>query len=295
MSNNYQNDNQGIILKAIGGLYFVKTPEGVSECKARGIFRKQEISPCAGDNVVISDDVITEILPRKNSIIRPPLANLDQLIFVVSTCRPSPNYLIIDKFIAISEYKKIEPIIVITKVDLQDNRELVDIYTKIGIRLLVMDYNIPGCCDEINDLLSGKLSAFTGNSGVGKSTLLNHIDNTLGLKTNEISEKLGRGKHTTRQVELYPLKNGGYIADTPGFSSFETNRYDIILKEDLSSCFREFAEYSDKCKFKDCSHTKETGCAVIQAVKEGKIPLSRHKSYVDMYEEARQIKEWDLK
>lgn len=291
---NLKSENKGLIIKAVGGLYFVKTPDGIFECKARGIFRKQEISPCAGDIVIIEDNVITEILPRKNNIIRPPLSNLDQLIFVISTCEPSPNYTIVDKFVAISEYKNIEPIIVITKTDLQKDDEIKKIYNSAGIKVLTVDYAKENCIDELNNILAGKLSAFTGNSGVGKSTLLNHIDSNLSVETNEISKKLGRGKHTTRQVEIYQLKNGGYIADTPGFSTFETNKYDIILKEDLSSCFREFSDYSNNCRFHDCSHTKEKGCAVIEAVNEGKIAKTRHDSYVLMYDEAKQIKEWEI-
>ncbi|HNX65144.1 MAG TPA: ribosome small subunit-dependent GTPase A [Oscillospiraceae bacterium] len=287
--------NNGIIIKAVGGLYFVKTPDGVYECKARGIFRKREISPCAGDNVSIQDNVITEILLRKNSIIRPPLANLDQLIFVISTCEPSPNYNVIDKFVAVSEYKGIEPIIAITKIDLNKSEEIKEVYNSSGIKVLTIDYSDSKSCDELYSALENKISAFTGNSGVGKSTLLNHIDLTLCAQTNEISRKLGRGKHTTRQVELFQLDNGGFIADTPGFSSFETNKYDIIRKEDLSSCFREFSKYSDKCMFHDCSHTKEKGCSVIEAVNKGEISKSRHESYVEMYEEAKNIKEWENK
>lgn len=298
MNSNKSNELNGIILKAIGGLYFVETPEGVLECKARGIFRKQEISPCAGDNVVIDTDnegIITRILERKNSLIRPPLANLDQLIFVISTCEPAPNFTILDKFVAIAEFKNIEPVVVITKVDLEKSNEILDIYQKVGIKILTTDYSVDESCDELYTILEGKISAFTGNSGVGKSTLLNQLDSSYDIKTNEISKKLGRGKHTTRQVELYKLNNGGYIADTPGFSSLETIRYDVILKENLSSCFREFYDYENKCKFQDCSHIKEKGCAVIEAVNKGIIAKSRHDSYVTMYEEAKQIKQWEVK
>lgn len=285
--------NKGIIMKAVGGLYFVKTPAGISECKARGVFRIQNISPCAGDIVIISDDnVITDIEPRRNVIIRPPLANLDVLIFVVSTCEPSPNYEVIDKFIAVSEYKGIEPVIAITKTDLEKSSEIKEIYEKAGIQVVVIDYRNDNCCDEIRSIISGKLCAFTGNSGVGKSTLLNKLDPTLDLETNAISKKLGRGKHTTRQVELYETA-GGYIADTPGFSTFETNRYDIIKKEDLDKCFREFNDYLGKCKFQDCSHTRENNCAVKDAVEAGKIPKSRYMCYVSMYEQAKNIKSWE--
>lgn len=287
--------NTGIIIKAVGGLYFVKTPEGVFECKARGIFRNKGISPSAGDEVILEDNiVISEILPRKNFIIRPPLANLDIMVFVVSTCEPSPNFEIIDKFIAVCEYKNIEPVIAITKIDLSEGDYIRSIYEKVGIKVLTIDYSKENSCDELKSLLSGKLSAFTGNSGAGKSTLLNHIDNSLSLDTGEISKKLGRGRHTTRQVELFSLEGGGYVADTPGFSTFDTNRYDIIKCDELSSCFIEFENYSDKCRFKDCAHIGEKGCAVKDAVESGDISETRYQSYVSMYNNAKQIKDWEL-
>lgn len=287
--------NTGIIIKAVGGLYFVKTPEGIFECKARGIFRNKGISPSAGDEVILEDNiVISEILPRKNFIIRPPLANLDVMVFVVSTCEPSPNFEIIDKFIAVCEYKNIEPIIAITKIDLSEGDYIRSIYEKVGIKVLTIDYSKENSCDELKSLLSGKLSAFTGNSGAGKSTLLNHIDSSLSLDTGEISKKLGRGRHTTRQVELFSLEGGGYVADTPGFSTFDTNRYDIIKCDELSSCFIEFENYSDKCRFKDCAHIGEKGCAVKDAVEKGDISETRYQSYVSMYNNAKQIKDWEL-
>ena len=285
----------GIITKCLGGLYTVESPDGIYECKARGIFRNKGISPCAGDGVKLENGVISEILPRKNSIIRPPLANLDQLIFVVSTCSPAPNYLILDKFIAIAEYKGITPIVVITKTDLGDSSEICDIYGNIGIDVIPVDYDSPETVDTVRTMLAGKISAFTGNSGAGKSTLLNAVDSSLNIPTGEISRKLGRGRHTTRHAELYKLSDGGYIADTPGFSTFETNRYDIIRKEKLAGCFREMDEYIGQCRFSDCAHVCEKGCAVVEAVEEGKISRSRHESYKTMYEEAKQIKEWELK
>ncbi|MCR5111979.1 MAG: ribosome small subunit-dependent GTPase A [Ruminococcus sp.] len=285
----------GIITKCLGGLYTVESPDGIYECKARGIFRNKGISPCAGDGVKLENGVISEILPRKNSIIRPPLANLDQLIFVVSTCSPAPNYLILDKFIAIAEYKGITPIVVITKTDLGDSSEICDIYGNIGIDVISVDYDSPETVDTVRTMLAGKISAFTGNSGAGKSTLLNAVDSSLNIPTGEISRKLGRGRHTTRHAELYKLSDGGYIADTPGFSTFETNRYDIIRKEELAGCFREMDEYIGQCRFSDCAHVCEKGCAVVEAVEAGKISRSRHESYKTMYEEAKQIKEWELK
>ena len=287
--------HSGIIIKCLGGLYTVESPDSICECKARGVFRNRGISPCVGDRVTVADGVITEIAPRKNCIIRPPLANLDQLIFIVSTCEPAPNYLLLDKFIAIAEYKGITPVVVITKTDLGDSRPIHEIYGGIGIAVAEVDYSDETSVEKVRELLRGRISAFTGNSGAGKSTLLNAVDPSLNIATGEISRKLGRGRHTTRHAELYKLSGGGYIADTPGFSTFETNRYDIIRKEELAGCFREFEGLTDKCRFRDCAHLCEKGCAVVAAVEEGTVSRSRHESYKTMYEEAKQLKEWELK
>ncbi|MGN0643243.1 MAG: ribosome small subunit-dependent GTPase A [Huintestinicola sp.] len=291
-----------MILKSVGGQFTVlcdaedgKFAGGETiECKARGIFRKDNIVLCAGDRCIAEDGVITEILPRRNSLIRPPLANLDCLVFVVSTCRPVPSLPVLDKFIAVCEYKGIEPMLAVTKNDLKRDEHICDIYGRIGIFATAVDYEKPETYLCISDRIAGKIAAFTGNTGAGKSTLLNHIDPNLNIATGEISEKLGRGRHTTRASELYRLPNGGFIADTPGFSSFETNQYQIILKEELKGCFREFGEYEGKCRFADCNHIAEKGCAVIEAVKDGRIAKSRHDSYVMMFEEAKNIKEWEV-
>lgn len=288
-------NTSGIILKCLGGLYTVESPDGIFQCKARGIFRNKGISPSVGDRVTVADGAISEIGERKNYLIRPPLANLDQLIFIVSTVSPNPNFLILDKFIAIAEYKGIEPVVVITKTDLGDSTALREVYGSIGIKVMEADYEDESTIEAVRQLLSGKISAFTGNSGAGKSTLLNAVDNTLNIPTGEISKKLGRGRHTTRHAELYKLKDGGYIADTPGFSTFETARYDIIRKEELADCFREFQGLTENCRFRDCSHTCEKGCAVLEAVECGDIPKIRHESYCAMYDEAKQLKEWELK
>lgn len=288
-----ESAKSGIITKCLGGLYTVETPDGILECKARGIFRNRGISPYVGDTVEIQNNVISEIHDRKNCIIRPPLANLDQLIFVVSTCSPSPNYLILDKFIAIAEYKGITPVIVITKNDLGDGSEIREIYRSIGIDVFETDYSNPDTIQDIKELFRGKISALTGNSGAGKSTLLNAVDPSLNIPTAEISKKLGRGRHTTRHSQLYRLNDGGYIADTAGFSTFDTNSYDIIRKEELADCFREFRKYTG-CRFRDCSHTCEKGCQVIEALEKGEISASRHENYCTMYEEAKQLKEWEL-
>ncbi len=290
----------GLITKAIGGLYTVEASDGVYECKARGIFRKKGISPCCGDNVEITPDpagkgLIEKVLPRRSQIIRPPLANLDILVFVSSVCEPKPNLLLLDEFIAIAEYKGIKPIVVFTKIDKQDSSKYAEIYYNAGLTVFEVNNMTGEGSDKVKQALLGKLSAFTGNTGVGKSSLMNRIFPQLDLATNEISEKLGRGKHTTRHVQLFKLDEGGYIADTPGFSSFDTNRYDIIFKDELANCFCDFKEYLGKCRFPDCSHTKEKGCAVIEAVNEGKIARSRYESYLSMYEQAKQLKEWEHK
>ncbi len=290
------NDNKkGLVVKSIGGLYSVESPDGIYECVPRGLFRKNGDNVCVGDLVMFSsENVINEIFPRKNYIVRPPLANMDQLVFVVSMCEPAPNLTLLDKFIAIAEFKSIEPVVVLTKVDLDKSDSIFSIYKKAGIKVLVVDYNNSDSIYEIKNQLKDKISAFTGNSGAGKSTLLNAIDDRLSIPTGEVSKKLGRGRHTTRHAQLYKLDNGGYIADTPGFSTFETNKYDIIKKEMLSDCFIEFSPFSGKCFFKDCSHTREKGCAVLQAVGDGIIPASRHESYCQMYEEAKNIKSWEI-
>lgn len=291
---------KGLIVKALGGFYYVKTPQKIIECRARGVFRKKDLTPYVGDNAVVEltaneKGYITEIYDRRNFLIRPPIANLDRLIMVVATKEPLPNTFVLDKLIAIAEYKKIEPIIVISKSDLKSAEELMRIYTNAGFKTVSVSTVKGEGISEIKDLLKNGINSFCGNTGVGKSSLLNAIDNRLSVETNEISQKLGRGKHTTRHVELYELDNGGYIADTPGFSAIDADRFEVILKDELQYCFREFEPYISQCKFTGCSHTKEKGCKVLEALKNGKIEKTRHDSYVKMYEEAKGIKEWEIK
>ncbi|WP_028509967.1 ribosome small subunit-dependent GTPase A [Ruminococcus sp. NK3A76] len=291
---------KAIVIRSLGGSYTVEAPEGVYECTARGIFRKKGISPVCGDDVEISFEqdgsaVIDKIYDRRSFIVRPPLANLDMLVLVSSTVDPRPNTLIIDKLTAIAEFKGIKPVIVFTKIDRTQPGELAGIYRQCGFDVYEIDNTTGEGSDELAAALTGKLCAFTGNTGVGKSSLLNNIFPGIDIKTGETSKKLGRGKHTTRHVELYNLPGGGYVADTPGFSSFDTNRYDIIFKDKLAGCFPEFEKYEGKCRFPDCAHIKEKGCAVLEAVKNGEIPSSRHDSYKVMYEEASQLKEWEFK
>ena len=289
----------GTIIKGTGGFYYVEAADEIYECKARGVFRKEKLSPLVGDKVTISinenaENTIDEIMPRKNALTRPPVVNIDNLIIVVSTVEPKPSTLVIDKLIAVAEHKNIEPIIVITKSDLASAQEIFDIYTLAGFKTIIVSNETKDGVDEVKAVLKDKISALTGNSGVGKTSLLNNIDETLALKTAQISKKLGRGRHTTRQAELYRVCDG-FVVDTPGFSSFEIDKSDIILKDELAYCFRDFSDYIEKCKFyPSCTHTADKGCAVVEAVNEGKISKSRHNSYVQLYNEVKDIKEWNL-
>lgn len=289
-----------IIIKAVAGFYYAKEGQNVYECKARGVFRKNEITPLVGDFVAVEPmdlgkGVIKEIIDRKNSLERPPVANVDRLWIVVSTANPKPNMLVIDRLCAIAEDREIETVIAVNKTDLADPEEIIGIYKSAGMKTFSV------CCEngegieQIKSELSSGINVFTGNSGVGKSSLLNLIDPRLGLKTGEISEKLGRGRHTTRHSELFELPGGGYVCDTSGFSSVDMEKTGFICKENLQFAFREFTPYVGKCKFTSCTHTCEKGCKIIEAAKNGKIPKSRHDSYVALYREAETVKDWQRK
>ena len=286
-------------MKSIGGFYYVRCDDREYECKARGSFRRSGSSPVAGDRVVISvpDEgfcAIEEILPRRNTLRRPALANLDVLVIVCSTVDPQPNLMIIDKMTAAAYNRDITPVVAISKNDIKNGAEIAGIYRRSGIDAFLIS---PEGTDEARRLLSllkGKVSAFTGNSGVGKSTLLNMLFPSLSLATGEISEKLGRGRHTTRVVELFDC-GGCFVADTPGFSTVDLQRYELIDRERLQYCFPEFSDYLGECRFTSCTHVCEKGCAVLRALEEGRIEPSRHKSYVTMYNEVKDIKHWQMK
>lgn len=289
----------GIILKGIGGFYYVETADGqIYECKARGIFRKEKITPLAGDRVVISTDEngknsIEEIEERRNSFVRPPIANVDKLVIVSSTCEPKPNLLLIDRLTAVAIYKNVTPILVFTKDDLQSADELAEIYRKAGFDTFCVSNESGEGVDGVMAALGNSICAFTGNSGVGKSSLLNRIAPELQLATGEISTKLGRGRHTTRQVELFKI-GSGYIADTPGFSSLDFDTNDLIKKDELAFCFPEFEPYFGNCKFSTCVHINDKGCSITEAVANGEISASRYESYKTMFNEVKDIKDWQL-
>ncbi|MBR5539953.1 MAG: ribosome small subunit-dependent GTPase A [Clostridia bacterium] len=293
-----QVKQSGLILQSIGGFYYVETADAVYECKARGVFRKEHIIPLSGDRVTITvqadgTGILEDILPRRNSLVRPPIANVDCLAIVTSVAEPKPNLQLVDKLIAIAENAAIEPIVVITKSDLDDTAQLESIYRGAGFRLFVVTNTSEISAAELKAFLQGKVTAFTGNSGVGKSSLLNLIDASLCRETGEISKKLGRGRHTTRSVVLLPLSGGGYLADTPGFSALDMERTQPIDKDALFDCFREFQPYFGKCRFTGCSHVHEPDCAIRTAVETGEISRSRYESYVAMHEEAKLRKPWE--
>lgn len=288
----------GYIIKGIGGFYYVKTPEGVVECKARGVFRKRGITPVAGDDVTLETEngaaVIAQIAPRKNVFVRPPVANLDVLFLVASTTQPAPSTLVLDKLSAIAVDKGVQPVVVCTKTDLAETELLRGAYEKSTLPFICIDYTNGEGLDEVKAWINGRLCAFCGNSGVGKSTLLNALLPDAARETAAISQKLGRGRHTTREAEIFEAF-GGRIADTPGFASLEANRAGFIPKEDLEHAFPEFAPYLGKCQFTGCSHRSEKGCAVRAALDAGALSATRYASYCAMYDEVKDIKDWQRK
>lgn len=289
----------GVIIKGIGGFYYVEAAGEIYECKARGAFRKKRITPLAGDNVTITvregrENTIDEIGERKNFLLRPPVANINKLIIVSSVKDPVPSLLVIDKLCAVAVDKGITPCVVFSKNDLGSSEEYEAIYKKAGIETASVCCKTGEGIDKVRKMLGDGITVFTGNTGVGKSSLLNCIDERFSLATGEISDKLGRGRHTTREVTLYHIGNG-LVADTPGFSSLDIEQSsEVIVKENLPFCFPEFQEYLGKCKFTSCSHTVEKGCVILEALKEGVIDKNRHDSYVAMYNEVKDLKDWQL-
>ena len=300
---------RGTIIKGLGGLYDVKTEEGeIISCKAKGAFRHERIIPYAGDNVILKQSdkgvVVEEITDRKNYLIRPPVANLDILFTVIAAAKPSPMLHITDKLISIAEYNKIEPVIIVSKSDLDQNEaeKIADIYKKSGFTVFVssLDSNKDELTKFVKQHANGNISAFAGASGVGKSTVMNALFPKLALETGDVSRKTERGKHTTRHVELFGLDYltddnslTGYIADTPGLSLIDFTRFDFYKKDDLVYTFREFEDFLGTCKYTKCSHTTEDGCKIIEAVNNGKIAKERHESYIEIYNTLKNKHDWD--
>ena len=313
-----ENKLRGKIIQGVGGLYTVRILDedsslfgSLTDCRARGSFRHNNMTPLAGDNVTLlpaeaSGDgkgqyVIDEITDRKNSLIRPPLANLDYIFVTMAAAAPLPVLTTVDKLICIAEFNNIEPVIVITKKELDSEyaEKLERLYRSCGFDVFsvsaVEDVGIDALQNYINEKLPSKTAAFAGASGIGKSTLLNKLFPNLSLTTSEISRKIQRGRHTTRKVELFPLSDSadcGYIADTPGFSMLDFERFDFFEKDDLAGTMREFRDLIGECRYTKCSHTKEEGCAIVEAVKDGRIPRSRHESFCELYETLKKKTKW---
>jgi len=294
-----QNTVTGRIVRSISGFYDVQPPGRLVSCRARGILRKNGESPLTGDMVEITLEkgkgMVEVILPRRNSFVRPAVANIDALVVFAANVNPVTEPFLIDRVAAIAGDQEVPVILCVNKCDLDPALDLVRIYRHAGFPVICTSAETGEGVDELRNLIRGKLVAFTGNSGVGKSSILNRLSPELALATGEVSEKLGRGRHTTRHVELYDLGEDTYVMDTPGFSSFDTDQMDVILKENLQYAFPDFGPFVGSCQFHDCSHRKEPGCAVTAALANDEIEPTRYDSYLRLYEKAAQIKRWELK
>lgn len=292
--------SEGRIQKALSGFYYVDTGTEILTCRARGKFRREGVSPLVGDRVSVrelgnGEGFVEAILPRRNSFIRPAVANIDQLVIIGSGAIPKTDPFLIDRVASIAALKGCDVVVLLNKYDLDPADQLFEIYTAAGFPTLRVSAETGEGIEELKSLITGKLSAFTGNSGVGKSSILNALEPDFALKVGEISTALGRGRHTTRHVELFRLSCGAEIMDTPGFSSFEAEDLNLEWKQRLPESFVEFAPYLGECRFVGCSHTKEKGCAVLDALKQGKIQKSRHQSYLRLHEELKGVQEWQEK
>lgn len=286
----------GTIVKALSGFYYLFGGDEIYECRAKGSFRKDGISPLVGDRAVFepldgNKGVVNEVLPRKNALTRPPVANIDKLFIVSAFENPEPNTFIIDKITAIAEYMDIEPIIVFNKCDMGDFSHFERIYKNSGFKTLTVSAVSGDGLDGIKEELNGCISAFTGNSGVGKSSILNALIGGGTIATGEVSQKLGRGKHTTRHTELFRVC-GGYVADTPGFSSFDYDAADYGFKENLIYSFPDLSRF-ENCRFTSCTHTCEKGCGIISAVENGSAEKNRFESYKALFNELKDLKPWN--
>lgn len=289
----------GRIVRSLSGFYEVQTPEGRITCRGRGGLRHSGDSPLTGDLVEISAEhgkgMVERILPRKNSFVRPAVANMDTLVIFAANVNPVTEPFLIDRVAAIAGDREVQVVLCLNKCDLDPAIDLQRIYTHAGIPVICASAQTGEGVEQLRNLIRGKTVAFTGNSGVGKSSMLNRLCPELGLATGEVSEKLGRGRHTTRHVELYSLGEDTYVVDTPGFSSFDTDQMEVLLKENLQYSFPDFGKFLGKCQFHDCTHRKEPGCCIRTAVDQGTIEPTRYDSYLRLYEKSSQIKQWELK
>ena len=287
----------GLIVKALSGFYYVDTGSGVLECRARGKFRKTGDSPLVGDRVTVrleqGKGTVQSILPRRNRFLRPAVANIDALLILASRSIPVTEPFLIDRMTVIALAQGVEPIICVNKTDLEDPTPLAELYRAAGFPTVCTSAETGEGIGELRRLIAGKTVAFTGNSGVGKSAILRRLCPELKVETGEVSQKLGRGRHTTRHVELFPIGEGCRVADTPGFSSFELELMEPIPKEELAELFPDFRPHLGHCRFPDCAHRREPDCGVLAALAAGEIKPSRHQSYLKLYEAAEQIKPWE--
>ena len=289
----------GRIVRSLSGFYDVQIPGKVISCRGRGSLRKEGVTPLTGDMVEITVErgkgMVEKVLPRKNRFIRPAVANVDALVVFAANVNPVTEPFLIDRVAAIAGDQNVPVILCINKCDLDPAIDLNRIYRNAGFSVIQASAQTGEGVEDLRKLLQGKLVAFTGNTGVGKSSMLNRLCPQLELPTGEVSEKLGRGRHTTRHVELFSLDDETFVVDTPGFSSFDTDQMDVLLKENLQYAFSDFAPFLGQCQFHDCSHRAEPACRVRQAVEAGELEQTRYDSYLRLYEKACQIKPWELK
>lgn len=285
----------GVVIKGIGGNYDVACGDEILRCRASAKLRRDGVL-AAGEYVTLrvtgSGGYILERLPRRNGLIRPAIANIDQLVILCSQAPPVTDPYLIDKVTVVALYQGIQPIILLNKCDLHPSGELYDAYQKAGFPVVRASAVTGEGVEELTAMLAGKISAFTGNSAIGKSSILNRIDSRFGLQVGDMSEKIARGRHTTRHVELLRLGNGGLVADTPGFSTFDAVRMEKLTRENLQHYFPELEPYFARCRFSDCRHIKEPGCLVREAVERGDIARSRYESYCKLYKEVAAQKLW---
>ena len=290
----------GKIIKALSGFYYVRSEDGeITECRARGRFRREHITPLVGDRVEFSAEcghgTVEEILPRMNSFLRPAVANLDALVVFASGVIPVTEPFLIDRITAAAAFQDVSVIICVNKCDLDSGEKLIGIYRHAGYRVIATSAETCLGIEELREAIRGNTVVFNGNSGVGKSSILNRLNPGFHVPVGEVSNKLGRGRHTTRHVELYALGNETYVVDTPGFSSFDEDFLQQIPAEKLQYAFPDFLPYLGHCQFNDCTHIHEPGCGVLAALDAGKIEPTRHESYVRLYEKAKEIKPWKVK